>query len=200
MRQTCPVTGCGKPLRSTNTTGFCYGHRTETSRIPARVCGVTSCGTRLLASNTLGWCRQHIDPAKREVPRYCEEPRCGKRIRSDNRSGWCTPHHHTHMAAENSARYHARKIGLFVEEVNRDLVLAAHGRVCHICAGVLDLAWDLDHVIPLTAGGPHCYDNAAPAHPSCNRSKSNRWVGSPDAAVDKAARAAYEAFHGRAYA
>jgi 5-methylcytosine-specific restriction endonuclease McrA len=32
-------------------------------------------------------------------------------------------------------------------------------------------AWDLDHVIPLSKGGEHSYDNVQVTHPSCNRKK-----------------------------
>jgi 5-methylcytosine-specific restriction endonuclease McrA len=43
---------------------------------------------------------------------------------------------------------------------------------CAICAGVVTRAtWSLDHVIPLSKGGPHTYSNVVLAHRSCNSSR-----------------------------
>lgn len=230
MKKTCAQPGCGAPLRSTNTLGYCMNHRTETSRAPKRVCAVDGCETKLLASNTLGWCKVHINPCDREernacahcgtrlnahnksgycylhhIPanraerRTCAEDGCNRRIRLDNVTGWCHDHSMRNLAAERSAKYKAKKLRLWVEPVNREEVLNRSGDKCHICGDPVGPGWHMDHVIPLSLGGPHCYTNVAPAHAFCNGSKQARWSGSPVPEVDAAARKAYADFHGKPF-
>ena len=58
---------------------------------------------------------------------------------------------------------------------------------CALCGQPIDytlphldpMAYVVDHVIPLDAGGPDELNNKQPAHRSCNRSKSNRTDGGP---------------------
>lgn len=46
---------------------------------------------------------------------------------------------------------------------------------CHICGKkVTEKTWSLDHLIPLSKGGPHIPENVALAHVNCN---SERYVG-----------------------
>lgn len=37
-----------------------------------------------------------------------------------------------------------------------------------------DLSFNLDHLVPLDAGGPDTLDNKVPSHRKCNRAKSNK--------------------------
>jgi 5-methylcytosine-specific restriction endonuclease McrA len=56
-----------------------------------------------------------------------------------------------------------------------DVVYERSGGACGICHGPLArVDMDIDHIIPLTRGGAHTYDNVQAAHRSCNRSKGNR--------------------------
>ena len=52
-------------------------------------------------------------------------------------------------------------------------ILAEFGFVCHICSGVIESRDDLhmDHVVPLSKGGPHSAENIRPSHAFCNMSK-----------------------------
>lgn len=67
----------------------------------------------------------------------------------------------------------------FVEDVHKAEVAKRCGYQCHICRGHVDmslppqddLAAELEHVIPLTFGGLHNYDNAGLAHRQCNCAK-----------------------------
>src|SRR2546422_1125307 len=43
---------------------------------------------------------------------------------------------------------------------------------CHICGGVIEGAWEADHVFSHSLGGQHEADNYLPAHPICN---NYRW-------------------------
>ena len=43
---------------------------------------------------------------------------------------------------------------------------------CHICGGIIEGAWQADHVLAHSGGGTHVSDNYLPAHPICN---NYRW-------------------------
>jgi len=74
------------------------------------------------------------------------------------------------------ARRKARKLGCKVSKADYAAILAEYGMRCHICSGVIESQDDLemDHVIPLSKGGPHSAENIRPSHSSCNRSKGAR--------------------------
>jgi 5-methylcytosine-specific restriction endonuclease McrA len=48
---------------------------------------------------------------------------------------------------------------------------------CHICGGLIDGAWQADHVLSHSGGGGHRADNYLPAHALCN---NYRWDYSSD--------------------
>ena len=54
----------------------------------------------------------------------------------------------------------------------REQVLRATGRRCHVCGGAIRGAWQADHVFPHSSGGRHSVDNDLPAHALCN---NYRW-------------------------
>lgn len=56
-----------------------------------------------------------------------------------------------------------------LSENEREAVLIKTNRRCHICGGLIDGdAWEADHVLAQSAGGPHSVDNYLPAHRICN--------------------------------
>lgn len=77
---------------------------------------------------------------------------------------------------KNENRRRARKLGAaHVEHVDRRVVLESHDEICGICGDAVDpLDYHVDHIVPLTRGGDHTYDNSQPAHPSCNLRKHNK--------------------------
>lgn len=52
-------------------------------------------------------------------------------------------------------------------------ILAAHDHRCAYCQ-TSELPLEMDHVIPLSKGGPHCATNIVPACKPCNSSKGSR--------------------------
>ena len=80
-----------------------------------------------------------------------------------------------------------REKDAFVEEVDRATVCDRDNWTCHICGGPVDHTVDgnnplgpsLDHVIPLSAGGAHSYDNVRLAHRKCNTVKGGVRVRDP---------------------
>ena len=95
--------------------------------------------------------------------------------------------------AENKQREIARRTRIAEQMVDNDITLEGLYKrdkgVCHICGGKCDYEdyvvsdqaiicgdWypSIDHVIPLSKGGEHSWDNVKLAHRICNSKKSNR--------------------------
>jgi|AntAceMinimDraft_11_1070367.scaffolds.fasta_scaffold52730_2 5-methylcytosine-specific restriction endonuclease McrA len=78
----------------------------------------------------------------------------------------------------------ARKLGNGFEGYTELSVLEKYGEVCHICKKGIDLslprrvgvgAWEyglhMEHVVPISAGGPDNIENVKPSHALCNLRK-----------------------------
>lgn len=65
---------------------------------------------------------------------------------------------------------------VFVEVVDPRVVFERDKGICGICLKSVDPAshWEVDHVTPISKGGPHSYANTQLSHRKCNRAKSNR--------------------------
>lgn len=67
------------------------------------------------------------------------------------------------------------------EVINHTEVFDRDGWLCHLCGELIDRTatrtdWmrvTLDHVIPLSKGGTHTYDNVRASHYRCNMAKGN---------------------------
>lgn len=81
----------------------------------------------------------------------------------------------------------ARKLLVESEKYLESDILHIYGIECHICQETIDLkaprkvgddGWErglhMDHVIPLSKGGPDTVDNVRPAHGKCNVQKNDR--------------------------
>jgi 5-methylcytosine-specific restriction endonuclease McrA len=77
-------------------------------------------------------------------------------------------------------KFHRRRVRLLgngpIEKVDFAMVCEEAGWRCHVCGLVVDPAvrWpdsfsaSRDHLIPVSQGGPHTYENLALAHLRCN--------------------------------
>lgn len=80
---------------------------------------------------------------------------------------------------QQHARRRARIMGAFVENVDRGEVLSRDDWTCGICGGEIPknalpdspLYPHVDHIVPLSRGGKHSYDNVQASHASCNMQK-----------------------------
>jgi 5-methylcytosine-specific restriction endonuclease McrA len=92
-----------------------------------------------------------------------------------------------HVGSEAKRRRQARKLNNGVEKYTELQVLETYGTDCHICSGPVDLnnsrrvghpGWEtglhIDHVIPISKGGPDVLDNVRPSHGQCNLKKNAR--------------------------
>lgn len=118
----------------------------------------------------------------------CDRPTQGR--------GFCSTHYQRWWRENNRdrARARARKgnslrkalvAGATVEAVDPQRVFELDGWRCHLCGRKIDrrLRWphvksaSLDHVVPLSKGGAHSYENCRASHYGCNAAKCNRGDG-----------------------
>ena len=90
-------------------------------------------------------------------------------------------------AQEHNRIRRARKHKVKHVPYTKEQVLEKYGTNCHICGDPIDLkapralrfkGWEyglhLDHVIPISKGGPDTIENVRPSHGICNMSKGNK--------------------------
>lgn len=83
--------------------------------------------------------------------------------------------------AEKNRTRRARLLDAFVENVDVEALWREARGLCGICAEPIDpsIEWPdpmsltLDHIVPLSRGGEHSYENAQPAHAACNSRKGS---------------------------
>lgn len=154
-------------------------------------CSVPQCDDALKA---LGMCRRHYIRHTGRTRQMTAVPcaGCGKEIlRSRNRSsrpvcsiackrlvvyGKSEPAKYSYRTYEQARR--ARRAGAtVVEMIDPDAVYTRDNYTCYLCRTVLDPedigrgAPTLDHILPLSLGGQHTWDNVRTACRSCNASK-----------------------------
>lgn len=72
-------------------------------------------------------------------------------------------------------RRRARMLAAYVEDTPFDEVLVRDLGICGICSSpIMSDKIDLDHIVPLAAGGTHEMKNVQLAHPTCNKRKGTR--------------------------
>lgn len=69
----------------------------------------------------------------------------------------------------------ARRAGVTWDVVDLRRVYKHWAGKCGICGNAVSLeTFTIDHIVPLSKGGPHRFENLQPAHFSCNSRKGNR--------------------------
>lgn len=77
--------------------------------------------------------------------------------------------------ARDSARYALTNGAPNAELFTLDEIYERDGRICHLCSKPVDRQQaTMDHVIPVSKGGPHTRANVKLAHRGCNTRKGNR--------------------------
>lgn len=78
-------------------------------------------------------------------------------------------------AARDSARFALTRGAPNAERFTLDEIYERDGRICHLCSKPVERQQaTMDHVIPVTKGGPHTRANVKLAHRGCNTRKGNR--------------------------
>ncbi|MFC8583242.1 HNH endonuclease [Streptomyces sp. NPDC057217] len=166
--------------------------RSSTPTIHTLTCQYEPCGKAFEAARTRKYCEvlceRRAYTARRKADGRLAEQR--KRLTEYNREynrQWFAKHGSprklypdTMRAADQRRR--ARKRGVEAESIRAADVYARDAWTCWLCALPIDpgKAWpspdsaSLDHVIPLSKGGPHTMANVKASHLSCNLIKSDR--------------------------
>lgn len=110
--------------------------------------------------------QEHMEQCKRW---RIDHPEARKAITKRYRST------HPEMNKKHVRKRKAWKLSQFIEHVDDLVLLEIHDGVCGICNQDVDpFKFEIDHIIPLSKGGFHNYENTQPAHSSCNRVKGDR--------------------------
>lgn len=145
---------CGGVFEGPVNAKFCSQQCQVRSKAPKKVqCSCRECGSTFLPA--------YGD--KRRV--FCSETCCKR---------------HLHRVSKGVER--AQTYGVQADPVNPIAVLERDGWICHICGEEAPrelrgtMRWnapEVDHIIPLAAGGTHTYENVACAHRACNLEKGD---------------------------
>lgn len=74
-----------------------------------------------------------------------------------------------------------RKVYAQGDEIDHLTLFNLHGWACHVCKEIIDsrkrfpdvMAATVEHIMPISRGGTHTWDNVAPAHAMCNFKKGD---------------------------
>ncbi len=133
---------------------------------------------------------RHRDADKRwyeanreQVRQYSAAWRVANRDRiAETRRAWreSNPERYRELGRRSDGLRRAREADAQIGEVDFAAILERDGMICHICTDPIepdDLHFD--HVVPLSKGGPHTYDNIRPAHSWCNLRKGTKLLDQP---------------------
>lgn len=162
--------------------------------LPVHVC--VQCGAEWTKSRTASrFCSSKCMNKHADIhnSRRCNEPDCDRGVRA---KGLCHMHWRRKARAEGRetlpawddrrrANYHKRRAQKVTTSVENLVPLDIYQRdiwLCGLCSTPVDpdVSWpdpysaSLDHVLPLSKGGSHTYENVQLAHLTCNVSKGNR--------------------------
>lgn len=84
---------------------------------------------------------------------------------------WARKNRQRHL--EQWHKWRATRLGLFVEDVDRQKLWRMHSGLCGICSQTVAAEeFHIDHIVPIVRGGEHSYRNTRPTHRICNQRKS----------------------------
>lgn len=166
----------------------------QLKQVTARGCA--DCGVQFLPKmahqkHCSAKCRNKVSNRKGQMERRNSEPRpcafCGKAFTPEYgslRRGYCTTECRDEakrkVRSGSSHRRRAMKHGCKYEPVSKLKVFERDGWKCYLCrcetprhlSGTMESnAPELEHVVPLSAGGAHSYSNTRCACRRCNRTK-----------------------------
>lgn len=156
----CLADGCDSPAQ---TKGLCRKHYQKQLRDAGKIDSRKHRAT---------YAAKHPDRIKRHWRNWYysqlpEERR--QRSRAQRRKYWERIREEKKTYAESRR---AKQRGLPYETIDRDEIYKRSSGMCGICAAHVDCnSFHLDHVIPISRGGPHLAANVQIAHPDCNSRK-----------------------------
>lgn len=103
-------------------------------------------------------------------------PERRERYRQDNKDKYNAYLRKWRKGPKFAAIVAKRRASLAVAEVfDREEIWKRDGGYCYLCNSPVDQNnWHMDHVVPLSRGGDHAFDNCAVTHPVCNLKKGTK--------------------------
>lgn len=146
-------------------------HAGSASRVSWRNC--RHCEGPFISSGSTRFCSDECRVShRRHVPSEATCGECGQRFVSQSNGGrprtryCCSAHQQRAQRRIHKAR---RRSSGNAEPFTTLDIAERDGWRCHLCSGTVTRnEWSLDHLIPVSAGGPHTRDNVALAHHRCN--------------------------------
>lgn len=183
----CTIDDCLKPYFSA---GWCAMHNSRNQRLGnplaevrafGQECSVDGCDKKHVGN---GYCSGHRErfltygDAMAYIPLtpkqsfrlvQCSFESCFEMITSKNDSGFCRTHRQKLI---DNPRRKANKRNAFIENIDRESLYSAYHGLCYLCWQLAGADWHLEHIVPLSRGGKHCYENVAVSCASCNLKKN----------------------------
>lgn len=77
-----------------------------------------------------------------------------------------------------------RKVYAQGDDISALVVFTMHGWICYVCREPINkflrvpnyMAATIEHIIPISKGGTHTWDNVAPSHYKCNMDRGNLYT------------------------
>ncbi len=120
------------------------------------------------------WEKRNIDKVKaRKKADYREnKDEINARLKKFRREN---PEHYRKQRLDQSQRRRARLAKLPMEDIRIDVLYERDKGVCGICGREVEQKdMSVDHIVPVSFGGAHTYDNVQLAHINCNKARGNR--------------------------
>lgn len=145
-------------------------------KVPLPVIHCIVCAVEFIPRTLRGYCCSAACSAarKRQVDSYTNKVSPNR----DAKREWVRANPLARRNAQHQRR--AQMVGSAVYVIARQQIAARmqyFGNRCWMCRGPFEA---IDHVKPLSAGGPHILANLRPACTQCNSRKSGRWQGVED--------------------
>lgn len=121
------------------------------------------------------WRKRNPEKTRRDKKRYRSKPNGENRAASNQK--YYLANRELVMARSNLKKMKRRALTRGVEGGNvtpadRASIFERQKGKCWWCPALLDSAFHLDHVIPLSKGGPHVLGNLVASCPQCNKAKA----------------------------
>lgn len=181
----------GKPFESKGpVTKFCDGCGVEiTGRSNKRWCDERCAAKHRPRRSRAKPCRLQVvywkpKPLRRWIAGYCAE--CDEPfVTNVHHARFCSkPCASKWKRREKGHRRRKRKKAQHDDRISLMKVAKRDDWLCHLCRLPVDKAtWSIDHLVPLSHGGSHTYDNVALAHRLCNSIRADRPLKETQAAI-----------------
>lgn len=188
-KNTVPCKACGRDFERIGVARKRCDSCTKLRRANQRTC--KGCNRQYPATrNNIGYCSPSC--ANRDASKRtqwcvcgCGEVFVGPSARKPGKCWTCRREGAKRSDCECNSRRRARQAAAVYEKVDRVEVFERDGWVCQLCGDPVDreattrtaMSATLDHIIPVSRGGPHTMGNLQCAHFRCNLRKANHHPG-----------------------